>query len=89
MSALKFVALIRKEPETDYWIDVPDIPGCVASGNTAEEAKNYFREALDAHIAGQMEDGWTLPEPRSLDQVLSEEEPKDYVDSYIIEVEGG
>ena len=87
MPTLNYIALVRKEPETDYWIDVPDIPGCIAGGETVEQAKALFAEALESHVRLSLEDGWTLPEPRSLEKVLSDEEPGDYVDSYIVEIE--
>jgi predicted RNase H-like HicB family nuclease len=44
--ALEYIALIRKDAGTDYWVNIPDIPGCIASGETEEEAKAQFAEAL-------------------------------------------
>jgi hypothetical protein len=45
-SMASYVAVIRKEPNTAYWVDAPDIPGCVAEGETIEAAKKNFGEAL-------------------------------------------
>lgn len=83
--ARKYVALIRKEPGTDYWVDVPDIPGCVASGETIEAAKANFREALELHLEAMDENGNALPEPRSREDVLAAEEDE-YLSDYIVEI---
>ena len=85
--ALHYVALIRKEEDTDYWVDIPDVPGCVASGKTEEEAKTQFEEALKFHLEGmRKDDEFTLPEPRNRDEVLAAEEDP-YLSDYIIEIE--
>lgn len=41
----------------------PDVPGCVAAGETREEIERLFREALELHIAGLREDGLPVPVP--------------------------
>jgi predicted RNase H-like HicB family nuclease len=38
----KYVALIRKDKNTDFWIDIPDFPGCVSNGESIEEAKGVL-----------------------------------------------
>jgi predicted RNase H-like HicB family nuclease len=85
--ALQYIALIRKDRDTDYWIDVPDLPGCLAAGKTEEEAKANFEGALRLHIEAPREKGnYSLPEPRSCDEVFSEEQ-ESFVGDFIIEVE--
>lgn len=44
---------------------VPDLPGCVAVGDTREEVERNIQEAIEFHIAGMREDGIPIPEPRS------------------------
>ena len=44
---------------------VPDLPGCVATGDTQEEAELQIREAIEFHIEGVREDGTHVPEPSS------------------------
>ena len=80
----KYVALIRKEDETDYWVDIPDLPGCVSSGVTEEKARVNFQEALALHLQSMKEEGLGLPVPRSRDEVLAAEEDP-YVSDYIVE----
>jgi predicted RNase H-like HicB family nuclease len=41
----------------------PDVPGCVAAAETREELEVLFREALEFHLEGLIEDGEPLPEP--------------------------
>ncbi len=84
--ARQYVALVRKEEGTDYWVDVPDIPGCVSSGETIEEAKTNFREAIIFHLEGMVAAGRErLPEPRSRAAVLAAEEDP-FVEDFIVEV---
>jgi len=82
----EYVALIRKEEATDYWIDIPDIPGCVSTGETREEAEANFKEALELHIDAMRNQEFNLPQPRSRIEVLSSEQDS-YVGDYMIEIE--
>ena len=81
----KYVALIRKESGTDYWVDIPDLPGCVSSGATEEEAKANIQEGLKLHLEALKEQGTALPVPRSRDDVLAAEEDE-YLSDYIVEI---
>ena len=83
--ARSYAALIRKEAGTDYWVAVPDIPGCASSGKTEDEAKANFAEAVKLHHEALMEQGAEMPAPRSRDEVLEDEEYA-YLSDYIIEV---
>ncbi|HTK83442.1 MAG TPA: type II toxin-antitoxin system HicB family antitoxin [Patescibacteria group bacterium] len=80
-----YVCLIRKEPHTDYWADIPDIPGCIARGATAEAALESFDAALCLHIKGLVEDNLTLPPPRTIEQVVASD-PGSFVEIYRVEV---
>ena len=44
---------------------VPDLPGCVAAGDTREEVEQLIREAIEAHIESLREHGEPVPEPSS------------------------
>jgi predicted RNase H-like HicB family nuclease len=43
----------------------PDVPGCVAAAESFEETERLFKEALEFHLAGLVEDGDPLPVPHS------------------------
>jgi predicted RNase H-like HicB family nuclease len=44
---------------------VPDLPGCVAVGETREEVLRLIRETIEFHIDGLREDGSPVPTPSS------------------------
>ncbi|MGH9957545.1 MAG: type II toxin-antitoxin system HicB family antitoxin [Pyrinomonadaceae bacterium] len=58
-------AIVIEKAENNYSAYVPDLPGCVATGATAEEAEAEIREAIEFHIEGMREDGLPVPEPAS------------------------
>lgn len=81
-----YVALIRKEEGTKYWIDIPDIPGCVSCGETIDQAKANFREAIVFHLEGlDAKERQSLAPPRSRETVLDSEEDA-FVDDYVVEI---
>ena len=56
-------AMIVEKGERNYSAYFPDLPGCVATGQTLEELKQVMREALELHLRGMREDGLPIPEP--------------------------
>jgi len=61
-----YIALIRKEPGSDYGVEFPDFPGCITAGVDLDDARRMAAEALALHIQGMLEDGQTLPTPSQL-----------------------
>jgi predicted RNase H-like HicB family nuclease len=74
-----YIALIRKEPGSDFGVDFPDFPGCVTAGRTLDEARRMASDALDLHIRGMVEDSEQLPEPSSLDTIMADAGNRDAV----------
>jgi predicted RNase H-like HicB family nuclease len=58
-------AVIVEEGENSFGAYVPDLPGCVAVGETKEEVLNLIQEAIEFHIEGLREDNQPIPEPSS------------------------
>jgi predicted RNA binding protein YcfA (HicA-like mRNA interferase family)/predicted RNase H-like HicB family nuclease len=58
-----YVILIEPTPDGGFGAWAPDLPGCVALGDSAEDAIQEMREAITFHLAGLREDGDALPEP--------------------------
>jgi len=58
-------AIVIEKAEGNYAACVPDLPGCVATGQTIEETEQEIREAIDLHLRGMREDGLPIPEPSS------------------------
>lgn len=61
---MRYAIVIEKGP-TSYGAYVPDLPGCVAVGKTAAEARKRIAEAVPVHLDGLREDGLPIPEPAS------------------------
>ena len=58
-------AIVIEKAEGNYSAYVPDLPGCVATGATIEEAESEIRGAIEFHLEGLREDGLPVPEPAS------------------------
>lgn len=58
-------AIVIEKAEKNYAAYVPDLPGCIATGETIEETEQHIREAIDLHLRGMREDGLPIPEPSS------------------------
>ena len=57
--------IVIEKGESSYGAYVPDLPGCVAVGETQEEVETLIREAIQFHIEGLREEGLPVPEPSS------------------------
>ncbi|MDJ0534252.1 MAG: type II toxin-antitoxin system HicB family antitoxin [Xenococcaceae cyanobacterium MO_207.B15] len=58
-------AVIIEKGNNSYGAYVPDLPGCVAVGETPEEVKTLIQEAIEFHLEGLQEDGEEIPKPNS------------------------
>jgi len=61
---IKYV-VIFEEDKNGCSAYVPDLPGCIAAGNTIEEVRILIAEAIEFHIEGLREDGEVVPLPIS------------------------
>lgn len=61
---MDYVVIIEKG-ERSYGAYVPDLPGCVAVGETREEAMQLIREAIELHLEALREEGQPAPTPSS------------------------
>lgn len=62
---MRYAIVIEKGP-TSYGAYVPDLPGCVAVGETLEEVKDFIVEAIAFHVEGLRQEGLPVPKPSSL-----------------------
>ena len=62
--AVKYTVVIE-ETDNGYSAYAPDVPGCVAAGDTVSEVEDLIREALVFHIESLREHGEPVPEPRA------------------------
>jgi predicted RNase H-like HicB family nuclease len=75
----QYIALIHKDPDSDYGVSFPDLPGCVTAGLDLDDARSMAEEALALHLAGMVEDEEPTPEPSSLEAVMADRENRDAV----------
>jgi len=59
-------AIVVEKTEHNYSAYVPDLPGCIATGQTVAEVENEIRAAIEFHINGLREDGLEIPQPVSI-----------------------
>ena len=59
-------AIVIEKAEGNYSAYVPDLPGCVAVGDTVEECEMSIQEAIEFHLRGLREDGIEIPKPVSI-----------------------
>jgi predicted RNase H-like HicB family nuclease len=62
---MKRYAVVIEDAGTNLAAYVPDLPGCVATGDSREEVEQLIREAILLHLEGIVEDGLPIPEPSS------------------------
>ncbi len=65
----RFLIVIEKA-NGNYSAYSPDVAGCVATGETREEAEANMYEALQMHVQGLVEDGLPVPKSDSLAEYL-------------------
>lgn len=80
-----YIALIHKEPESDYGVSFPDFPGAITAGTTLDDARSMAEESLAFHIQGMIEDGDPIPEPSTLEAVMTDRANRDAV-AFLIRV---
>jgi len=56
-------AIVIEKAQNNYAAYVPDLPGCITTGQTMEETEQQIKEAIAFHIRGLREDGLPVPEP--------------------------
>lgn len=74
-----YIALIHKDSDSDYGVSFPDLPGLISVGSSLDEARAMASEALAFHLEGLAHEGDALPEPTSLETVMSDPANRDGV----------
>ena len=63
---MKRYAVIFEKGENNYGAYIPDLPGCITTGDTMEQVRENIKEAIKLHLHGIFEDGGPIPEPASV-----------------------
>ena len=59
-------AVLFERAVSNWAAYVPDLPGCMTTGKTLEEAETNIREAIEGHLRTLREFGDPIPEPTSV-----------------------
>jgi predicted RNase H-like HicB family nuclease len=76
-----YIAVVHKDPKSDFGVSFPDFPGCITAGSSIDEAKDMAHDALSLHIKGMIEDGENIPTPSKLEDIMDD---PDYADAAAI-----
>jgi len=66
---MRYLVVLEQGP-TSYGAYVPDLPGCIAAGESRDEVLDLIRDAIELHIEGLREQGETVPQPASTSEVV-------------------
>jgi predicted RNase H-like HicB family nuclease len=66
---VEYLVVVEKG-KTSYGAYVPDLPGCIAVGETRREVLKLIREAVELHIEALREQGDPIPPPTSRSELI-------------------
>jgi predicted RNase H-like HicB family nuclease len=61
VNAYQFTVIIERQPEGEYLVSVPALPGCYTEGGTLEEAREMAADAIRAYCASLLKHGEPIP----------------------------
>ncbi len=62
---MKYAIVIERGP-TSYGASAPDLPGCIAVGDSLAAVQTLMHDAMDAHVAFLRDEGQVVPEPATV-----------------------
>jgi len=68
-------AIVITAGPRNYSAYVPDLPGCIATGQTLDEVRENIRGAINMHVGAMIEDGDSLPEWESFGETVEVQQP--------------
>ena len=71
MTRVEYTVIIEPADDGTFSVYVPDLPGCVSTGRTRDEAIESIREAIAGHIQTLKDLGDPVPPPRSQSHVVA------------------
>lgn len=74
---MRYPIVVHKDPDSDYSVTVPSLPGCFSAGETMADALDEATEAIECHIEGLLIDNDPIPMPQEIE--LYKDDP-DYAD---------
>ena len=68
--AHQFTVIIQRQPEGEYLVSVPALPGCYTEGRSLEEARAMATDAIRAYCASLLKHGEPIPVEPSDEQFV-------------------
>ncbi len=65
-----FTVIIERQPEGEYLVSVPALPGCYTEGGTMDEARSMAADAIRAYCASLLKHGDPIPEEPAVEQYV-------------------
>lgn len=59
---MRYLIFIRRT-RTGYSVDVPDLPGCVATATNIDHARQMIAQAIEMHLELLQQQGEVIPQP--------------------------
>ena len=81
-----YIAIVHKDPKSDFDVSFPDFPGCITAGSSIDEAKDMAHDALSLYVKGLLEDGENIPAPSKLEDIMDDPEYSDAVAILVVTV---
>lgn len=69
---MRYLVVVEEGPKS-FGAYVPDLPGCIAAGESRKDVLALIREAIEFHLEGLKEDGRPVPAPSSSSEVVEVE----------------
>jgi predicted RNase H-like HicB family nuclease len=69
-----YTGIVFKDAESDYSVHFPDLPGCITAGIDMDEALCEAMKAVASHLNFLAKESDSIPEPRSLEELLKDSE---------------
>lgn len=63
---MKYLVIIEQSEDGSFSAYLPDLPGCVAAGDTPQEAEQLIREAVPLHLESLREHNEPIPQPHAV-----------------------
>ncbi len=81
-----YIAVVHKDPKSDFGVSFPDFPGCITAGGSIDEAKDRAQDALSLHVKGMLEDGEKITAPSKLEDIMDDPDYSDAVAILVVTV---
>lgn len=65
-----FTIIIERQPEGEYLVSVPALPGCYTEGRTLEEARSMAADAIRAYCISLLKHGEPIPQEYADEQYI-------------------